>query len=222
MTPSSWTLSILGPLLIVCGALAFTGPSVDIAKASSSTCHYEYGIWNTKAKRSLVRKQVVKPRDQLRPDEIDSWGCTPCEEDQVQLTLSNGIPFRACKRVADRFFSALEQALAAGARIEKVVGYRPSLSRGPIDANYNRTEFSNHSFGAAIDINDEHNGLYHDCVVWSESCKLMRGGPWQPKHPLGLTREHPAVIEMLEHGFKWGGEMMGPQKDMMHFSKSGY
>ena len=206
-------------LAALLGSLTFPSPT---EAASSTMCHYEYGVWNVQARTTVKRIQVAKPRIELRPDEIDSWGCTPCIEDQVQLELSNGIQFQACQKVAGRFYEALEAALAAGAKIAKVVGYRPSLSRGPLDAEHTRTQLSNHAYGSAIDINDEHNGLYHNCIEWSGKCRLMRGGRWQPKHPLGLTRDHPAVLKLLEYGFKWGGDMEGNQKDMMHFSKTGY
>ena len=185
-------------------------------------CHYEYGIWNVAAGRVIERREVARPRSELGPEEIGSWGCTPCVEDQTRIELSNGVSFRICARVADRIQQGLERALKQGMPIETVVGYRPSMSRGPLDSAQNRTQFSNHAFGAAIDINEAHNGLYAGCPVWSQGCTLIRGGPWQPGLAQSLTADHPVVLELALQGFLWGGQIAGNQKDMMHFSETGY
>jgi len=185
-------------------------------------CHYEYGIWNVAAGRVIERREVARPRSELGPEEIGSWGCTPCVEDQTRIELSNGVSFRICARVAARIQQGLERALKQGMPIETVVGYRPSMSRGPLDSAQNRTQFSNHAFGAAIDINEAHNGLYAGCPVWSQGCTLIRGGPWQPGLAQSLTADHPVVLELALQGFLWGGQIAGNQKDMMHFSETGY
>ena len=202
---------------------AWVSSSPAMAQESASqSCTYELGIWNVAAGKVLERKRIDKPKSELRPEEIDEWGCTPCIEDQVSVTLSNGVSFQMCTRLAEPVREALEKVLESGLPIDTVVGYRPSMSKGPVDARQNRTQLSNHAFGSALDINEAHNGLYTHCLRWSPSCRLIRGGPWQPGSAHSLTADHPVVREMMAIGFLWGGEIQGIQKDMMHFSKSGY
>ncbi|MBI5243751.1 MAG: M15 family metallopeptidase [Elusimicrobia bacterium] len=97
------------------------------------------------------------------------------------------------------------------------------MSRGPTDGRGNRTEISNHSFGAAVDLNEENNGLYEKCFAWSKKCALRKGGRYRPgEDPLSLREESPAVVELKKAGFLWGGRIAGNQKDFMHFSPTGY
>jgi hypothetical protein len=109
-----------------------------------------------------------------------------------------------------------------GERIFSVVGYRVGMTRGNFDALGNRTRFSNHSFGIAIDINEQQNGLYDRCITFGPACRLRRGGNWIPGQEGSLTPESPVVKAMKRIGMKWGGEIEGHQKDFMHFSPSGY
>jgi len=45
-----------------------------------------------------------------------------------------------------------------GQPIFRVDGYRVIRSRGPLDGNGNRTVFSNHAYGAALDLNPSRTG----------------------------------------------------------------
>ncbi len=190
--------------------------------AEPAQCHYTYSVWNVKAKASKAHHAVAKPYAQLAAKEKGPLGCTPCEEDQADVQLSNGLQFRACRLVSDRIHDALEAALSRGQKIVSVVGYRAQMSKGPADQSGNRTELSNHAFGVAVDVNEGYNGLYNDCVAWSPQCVLGKGGPYQPGSELSLTEGSPLVQEMKKVGYDWGGKIAGRQKDFMHFSPSGY
>ena len=96
------------------------------------------------------------------------------------------------------------------------------MTKGNIDSLGNRTQFSNHSFGVAIDINEEQNGLYDHCVSFGPACRLRRGGIWKPDQVGSLTPDSPIVEGLKGMGLKWGGQIEGDQKDFMHFSPSGY
>lgn len=194
----------------------------SLGKAEPAKCHYEYTVWNVKEKRSVERRKVAKPYRDLTRAEKSPEGCTPCEEDQELVTLSNQLQFRACKILASKFKAALEAALSQGETIKSVVGYRSQVSRGPVDAKGNRTELSNHAFGVALDINEDFNGLYSQCHRWSPKCVLVKGGKYSPGSPLSLVKSGPIVQELVRAGFRWGGEIAGQQKDFMHFSPSGY
>jgi hypothetical protein len=166
---------------------------------------------------------VAKPRSELAPGEIGPFGCTPCEEDQEEFALSNGLKFKACSKIGGPLREALDAALARGQRIESVLGYRAQRSKGAPDRRGDRTELSNHAFGTAVDVNEEHNGLYENCLRWSGKCRLRKGGPYRPgADPLSLSRESPVVEQLRRAGFSWGGLIEGRQKDFMHFSPSGY
>jgi hypothetical protein len=95
-------------------------------------------------------------------------------------------------------------------------------SRGAADGNGNRIGFSNHSFGTAIDINPEQNGLYDNCITFGPQCRLLRGGEWRPGTPGTLDKNGDIVTLFKQAGFQWGGEIVGKQKDFMHFSLTGY
>jgi len=189
---------------------------------ASETCHYTYSVWNAQNRQTSRSLRVEKRRSELTSSERGPFGCTPCEEDQVHIKLSNGIRYQLCKKVAGPVTDALEEALKQGATINKVVGYRPSMSRGPLNPSGERTRLSNHAFGVAVDINPNHNGLYGSCLVWGPKCKLLKGGPWNPDVPLSLQPGHPVLTALLKSGLRWGGSIKGNQKDMMHFSPSGY
>ena len=169
-----------------------------------------------------MRRTVRKPRSELTREEQGPLGCTPCREDQTELALSNGLRFSACVHVAAKVKAALDRAIAHGQEILTVVGYRPQMSRGPVDAQGNRTELSNHSFGVAVDVNEEQNGLYDACLTWSPACRLRKGGPYRPGSRGSIAPDGPLVAEMQAIGFEWGGRIAGRQKDFMHFSPTGY
>ena len=191
--------------------------------AEPARCHYSYTVWNVKTRSSLLRRAVDKPYSELKKEEKGPFGCTPCEEDQTRISLSNGIEVKVCSGAAGGLRGALEDALRRGQKISSLVGHRPQVSRGPADAHGNRTQLSNHSFGTAVDVNEGSNGLYEDCPEWSSRCILRKGGLYRPGlDPLSLTAESPAVVELEKMGWKWGGRIAGKQKDFMHFSPTGY
>lgn len=193
-----------------------------LSRADDDQCSYSYGLWNVQAKKIIRWVSVNKSRAQLLPQEMGDFGCTPCTEDQKKLTLQNGITFSVCRHIASAVEEALNESIEMGVPIVRVDGYRPTMTRGPVDPQGNRTVLSNHAFGAAVDINRSHNGLYDNCIQMGPQCRLIQGGRWNPESPLSLTKDHPLVRTMLSLGFRWGGEIQGKQKDMMHFSRTGY
>lgn len=201
----------------------------------SDVCEYEAGQWSSRNDRIENRQHVRKPFAQVTRDEtspVDSR-CTVCESDQVEIRPSelgsNADAFRVCWAHAPRVRRALQRAVRAGARIEDVVGYRPGKTRGPTDSAGRRTVWSNHSFGTAVDINDEYNGLY-SCERDPEdprlpSCRRLHGGAYDPAdHPReSVTRQSPIYRELRESGWRWGGDVV-PEvgyADLMHFSLDG-
>jgi hypothetical protein len=174
-------------------------------------------------KRSVDRRTISHPYSELLPSERDeASGCTVCREDQVLISIPGITPVYLCHRIARKVEAALRELVEAGEHIVSLRGYTVIMSKGPLDAEGNRTQFSNHSFGAALDINRELNGLYKNCFQWGPKCKLALGGPWRPGTPGTLVRGGPIVSAMEAIGLKWGGEIAGRQKDFMHFSLSGY
>ena len=145
-----------------------------------------------------------------------------CLEDQKLLKVGNIKPFYVCSKIADRVQDRLEHLLETGEPVLEVVAYRPGRTKNPLDSDGNRTGFSNHAFGSAVDINRAKNGLYDSCSQFGPSCRLIQGGAWQPGSRGALSSDSAIVISMKEAGFKWGGEIAGNQKDFMHFSLSGY
>jgi len=193
---------------------------ISVAHASS-LCRYTYTVWNAKSRTAEGPFKVQKLKSELKSIEKGPEGCTVCEEDQVDLTLSNGIKFKACKTLAMKFRSALEKSIASGKKIVSVTGYRPSISKGALDSSGRRTEFSRHAFGVALDINEEFNGLYDQCINWGPSCRLIKGGKYSATHPLSISPDSAYVRHFRDEGFLWGGEIGGYQKDFMHFSPDG-
>jgi len=188
-----------------------------------SACTYEMQIWNVNQKSSSDTRKVKHSYAELAANEQDSaTGCTVCSEDQERISIPPLQPFSLCFQLAPRVRSILGDMIINGAPIHTVVGYHVIKSRGPVDGNGNRTEFSNHSFGTAIDINSELNGLYDNCIEFGSQCRLIRGGEWKPGVPGTLDKSNSIVTLFKQAGFKWGGEIAGKQKDFMHFSITGY
>jgi len=204
---------------ILLGAISLFILSVPVQAKDS--CHYKYTVWNTLKKTTIKTVTVSKSKSKLSIEEIGPFGCTPCLEDQSTIHLSNNQEITVCKHIAKKVQTALNQALNNGAKINTIKGYRASKSRGPIDKRGNRTVFSNHAYGIALDINENQNGLYYNCSTWSTSCSLRKGGRYNPKNPLSLTKDHLIVTEMKKQGLLWGGELNGSMKDFMHFSPDG-
>ena len=192
-------------------------------KAQEKTCTNDTYAWNVNSKSAVNRRSITKPYTALTPIERDAQtGCTVCRQDQRTVTLRNGVTFQMCAVLAPRVESRLNALVSRGVVIKSVTGYRVGLTRGDVDAQGNRTQFSNHSYGISVDINADKNGLYGNCVRFSPQCQLRKGGRWQPNTPEGLHKNAPTVRALKDIGFKWGGEIQGRQKDFMHFSPTGY
>jgi D-alanyl-D-alanine carboxypeptidase len=188
---------------------------------SSTICRYTYTVWNAQKRFSEGPFTVQKIKTTLTQTEKGEYGCSVCESDQEDIRLSNGVQFRACKTMAMKFRAALEKILKSGKEIKTVVGYRPSISKGSLDSHGRRTEFSRHAFGIAIDVNENFNGLYDQCIKWGPSCRLIKGGKYSPSQALSITQNSAEVRHFREEGLRWGGEIEGFQKDFMHFSPDG-
>ena len=191
--------------------------------AQAQVCTYDTYKWNVNLKRAVDIEHVEKHYTTVTPQERDAaTGCTVCREDQVTLTLVNGKTVQLCKRIAAPIEGTLNDMIARGETIDTLTGYRVGMTRGAPDEGGNRTGFSNHSFGIALDINAEVNGLYGNCFAFGPQCKLRKGGIWKPNAKGGL-HEHSLIVRALKDaGLKWGGEIQGRQKDFMHFSPTGY
>jgi len=190
---------------------------------AQKTCTYTTYKWNVHLKKAVEFEKVSHPYSALERHEVDlKTECTVCEEDQVWVEVGDIPPFRVCKVLARNIKEVLYNAYRSGFPFNKVVGYRVGMTRGDVDEDGNRTQFSNHSFGIAIDINEDQNGLYDKCVDFSENCRLRKGGHWRPGVKGTLLKQEQIVRQMNERGLKWGGEIKGRQKDFMHFSPTGY
>lgn len=187
------------------------------------TCTYETFNWNVRLQRPVNIHTVTHAYSELTPEETDpQTGCTVCQEDQRLMQVGNLKPFLVCNKIADAVRDTLERLLSAGETVLEITAYRPGRTRNPLDVDGNRTGFSNHAYGAAVDINRAMNGLYDNCVQFGPECRLIQGGHWIPGNPGVLDRNTPIVRGMMEAGFRWGGEIAGKQKDFMHFSFTGY
>lgn len=196
----------------------------NLSASAAKLCHYKTYNWNTLTKQAEDFQTIQKPYSLLDADEIDvRTGCSVCDEDQRWIKVGNLNPVKVCRIVANQLKSILNQAVTQGFTISSLTGYRVGRTRGDLNAESKRTKFSNHSFGIAIDVNSNSNGLYENCLKFSQHCVLRRGGKWQ----VGIDRESISadsflVNAMRKSGFKWGGMINGYQKDFMHFSPSGY
>ena len=212
-------------------------PTEPTSRVQPTTCTYTAYAWDTVKKRSTNHFSVSKPYAEVTQDERDPDDprCSICKEDQVvidtsQFGLKTG-KILVCHAYADKVASALKTIAASGEfDIEKLEAYRPGKTRGPIDANGLRTLWSNHSFGAAIDINAHKNAIYSQCpnpVQGSRddvrTCKRGIGGSYDPqKNPRTAITRNGIVYKTMTTFWKWGGEIAGDTKDIMHFSISGY
>lgn len=204
--------------LAACALLLCCGTAL-----ASQQCTYSTYKWNVHSRKTVEPRKVSKPVEELTATETDKeTGCTVCEEDQVTMTFPGLRPFKVCKRLAPSVEKIIAELQRQHAPLLDVVGYRVGMTRGNTDKAGNRTVFSNHSFGVALDINTAQNGLYENCVSFNSSCRLRKGGPWNPKQESSLTKDSLIVAEFKKNGFKWGGEIAGQQKDFMHFSPTGY
>jgi D-alanyl-D-alanine carboxypeptidase len=212
---------------MVAALLLFAGWSWQAVAADAADtpqiCSYESFNWNVRLHRAVNIQLISHPYAELQPEEVDAaTGCTVCMEDQQLLQVGDLPPFHVCRKLAAGIKLRLEQLLAEGQPVIEVVAYRPGRTRNPLDNAGNRTGFSNHAYGAAIDINRSYNGLYDRCTRFGPTCRLLQGGHWLPGRPGTLMLDSPIVAGMKEEGFRWGGEIEGDQKDFMHFSLTGY
>lgn len=213
---------LLGMLATTFMALLVSGSMAETRQAPAD-CTYEMQVWNVNTKSSVHQKKVRHLYNDLRMEEIDPEnGCTVCSEDQTLIIIPPLAPFSVCYKIAPRVRDVVSSLTRQGRPIHTIVGYRVIKSRGAADGNGNRTGFSNHSFGTAIDINPELNGLYDNCILFGPECRLVRGGEWRPDVPGTLDKSSDIVSMFKQAGFKWGGEIVGKQKDFMHFSLTGY
>ena len=190
--------------------------------SAPQSCTYADWTWSAAERRVVDARDVEKPYAALADDERDAaTGCSICSEDQVEISLPGIAPFQICKAIADDMEAAMTRAMSAGFKIESVTGYRVGRSKGVTDAQGRRTQYSNHSFGLAIDVNPENNGLYDRCTRFSGNCRLIRGGEWRAGSSGAISPDTAVYREMKSIGWKWGGELPGQQKDFMHFSPSG-
>ena len=192
------------------------------SKDSAYACTYETWEWDTRQKRPSSHRFVKTTRALLTPEERGSFaGCTVCSEDQAVLAI-DGLPkILVCRSFYERAARALRAARSSGFPIKSLVGYRVGRTKGAINSDGKRTKFSLHSYGVAIDVNSELNGLYDDCVSFGAGCRLLRGGAWVLGRPGAIDPSTEIYRAFTREGFKWGGELSGKQKDFMHFSPSG-
>ena len=237
---------MMGPATARCVPLTFmlwilAGPMANASetpekRAIPSTCTYSSYHWNVKTKRAANRKKVSKPYADLNADERDPIDpqCTVCEEDQRTVPIpGTDHTVRVCWKYAERVEAAMTRIVKSGTfQFSKIKGYRPGKTRGAVK-NSLRQQWSNHSFGTAIDINSNHNGLYRGCKLAPDQltgervrkkCRLGVGGKWDPtvRPKKTITREsivYKAFTQDVKWG--WGGELEGRMKDFMHFSLDG-
>ncbi len=190
--------------------------------ANSKDCHYQTWEWDSINHKSVNFKKIIKEKSNLTLEEKGNVpGCSVCEEDQVEIKLPSLPPFKFCKKFESKIRTVIQGIQKANFPLLKIVGYRVGKSRGKTNSYGLRTEFSNHSYGTAIDFNEDQNGLYDLCFHFSSSCKLTRGGTYTPGKQGSITKSSIIYLLMKKEGFLWGGEIQGKQKDFMHFSLTG-
>lgn len=206
------------------------------ARVEPTTCTYRTYNWSTEERRAVNRRTVEKDYADVVDDERSPQDprCTVCSEDQAEIDPSAfGLdiePFSVCWVYRDAIESALRTIAESGEfRFTEITGYRPGRTRGRVVDGL-RTEWSNHSFGTAIDINADRNGLYRSCNVDEvnadtiRDCRLGVGGEWDPEGDPSRTITRGSIVydEFIETvGWRWGGEISGSTRDMMHFSPTG-
>ena len=212
-------------------------PKANSARQAPTTCTYSAYAWDTKKKRSTDHFDVSKSYAEVTDEERDPNApqCTICREDQVVIDPHEfGVSadtIRICHLYADQVKNALIAIHKSGEfDIEKLEGYRPGKTRGAVDKNGLRTQWSQHSFGTAIDINAHKNAIYSNCTTPInnsaqdvKSCKKGIGGAYNPeKQPRVSIVKGGVVYREMTKFWKWGGEIEGSTKDIMHFSVTGY
>lgn len=195
---------------------------LSVPAQADEICTYADWDWDVVQQKAVNFREVITTRDQLSDEQKHSdLACSVCEEDMTELKFENIAPFKVCRVVAPAIKDALRQSINEGFRFTTLTGYRVGRTKGPVNEAGLRTQYSNHAFGLAIDINAEANGLYGNCVTFGPDCELTRGGVWTPTNPASITRDSPVYRNMRSIGFRWGGDLDGRQKDFMHFSITG-
>ena len=195
--------------------------AVAADRPTSSECSYT--IESSNASGKTMSQAVRHARSEMSAIETDKEsGCTVCSEDQESIDVPPIPQFSLCYKLAPLVRFVLKDLVAKGAPIHTVIGYHVVKSSEDTYTSGNRSEFGNHSYGTAFDINPEQNGLYDNCVKFGPECRLVRGGPWKPGTPGTIVKDGAIVKKLDETGFVWGGEIEGKQKDFMHFSLTGY
>ncbi|MGI5830855.1 MAG: M15 family metallopeptidase [Bradymonadia bacterium] len=207
-----------------------------VERKAPTRCSYSSYYWSSTLRRAVDHYQVDKAYSEVTDDERspDDPRCTPCVEDQVTIDPREfGIEhnaFRVCYIYADALKDALREIKESGSfDIVTLTGYRVGKTRGKV-VDGKRTEWSNHSFGTAIDINAKYNGLYKQCHTTPRehsselaNCQLSMGGEWAPeKRPKLSITQNGIVVKVMTKFWKWGGSIPGELKDIMHFSITGY
>ncbi len=212
-------------------ALLLTLVGLLAPPAPAATCTYRTYSWDVKLRKGVDHKEVAKPRAEVTDDEKDPDDprCTVCSEDQALVEVPGVKPFRVCAAYADKVKAALLEAKKGGFALQTVVGYRVGRTRGAV-RDGKRTEWSNHSFGTAVDINSAHNGMYTRCKLKRpaevagdiEGCRKVMGGRWNPKKgAVTVYRGGLVHAAFAKIPWRWGGDLDGQLKDFMHFSITG-
>lgn len=189
---------------------------------NADTCTYETWDWDVVQKKAINLKKIAKSKSELTPEEKGQTpGCSVCQEDQIEMQIDRIPKFKVCKIIKEKIEDAINKTLKSNFPVTSVVGYRVGKTKGPLNSSGQRTQFSNHSYGMAVDFNSDKNGLYDFCMNFNPGCKLIRGGPYNRGNSGTITTDSAIYKNMTAHGFKWGGEINGKQKDFMHFSLSG-
>jgi hypothetical protein len=207
------------------------------ARVEPEICSYRTYNWSTEERRAVNRRTIEHSYADVTDDERSPADprCTVCSEDQVAIDPSEfGFDHEevwVCWAYADEIRTALSNIAGSEEfRLVELTGYRPGRTRGRVVDGL-RSEWSNHSFGTALDVNADYNGLYRSCDVDEvtasniDDCRLGVGGEWDPNdNPRRtVTRDSIVYSEFIERvGWMWGGEIDGSTKDMMHFSPDGY
>ncbi len=196
--------------------VGFVAVALATRRRKPTVCEYDTYAWSSRRGRAVDRESVSLPYNQIAPPQVspDDRRCTMCEADQVWITLPGVEPFQVCWAYAPAIERALLRAMQQGAVIEKVKGYRPGRTGGPLDSQGRRTEYGHHAWGTALDINADQNGMY-------SRGRLVHGGPYRPDagDPRTITHSSPIYQELARAGFVWAGDAGGSLRDWMHFSR---
>jgi hypothetical protein len=206
-------------------------PKPGAKREVPTTCTYSTYSWHVKKRRAVRHKRVEKPYGEVTDAERDpkESKCTICKEDQIEVKVGDVPSVTVCWLFETEVRKALEHISHSHFVFEQIEGYRVGKTRGPVVAGV-RSVFSNHSYGTAIDINRNDNGLYRACKVPINElttqrvrrCRLRVGGRWDPdKNPKTTIVPKGIVHQEFLRFWKWGGELPGNMKDFMHFSIDG-